>query len=210
MRIIKQLLLITGLFVIAACGATKENISRYYVIEIPDDFQIPGNAENPMLEGSCEIAPVEIYPAFASREIANRSGSHEIIYYQFHHWAVAPGETLTLLLENYMNRASVFNRASTRFWKTKPGFKLETTIYQLEVINEKDGLSAHLALEFKLFRNPEEILLIRHEADRMQKLQEQDLNLFAETVGKLFHEELNKLSRAISERLPDLKKTAKQ
>ena len=210
MRIIKQLLIISGLFVIAACSSTKENISRYYVIEIPDDSEISDHSENPIWEGSCEIAPVEIYPAFATREIANRSGSHEIIYYRFHHWAVAPGETLTLLLENYLNRAYVFNRASTRFWKTQPGFKLETTVYQLEVVQQKEGLYAHLALEFKLFRNADNILLIRHEADLKQKLQEQDLNLFAETVGELFHEELKKFSRMISEKTADIGKTKKQ
>jgi uncharacterized lipoprotein YmbA len=209
MRIIKQLLIISGLFVIAACSSTKETISRYYVIERPDDIQISNNSENPIVEGSCEITPVEIYPAFATSEIANRSGSHEIIYYRFHHWAVPPGETLTLLLENYFN-TSVFDRASTRFWKTRPGFKLETTVYQLEVVQEKEALSAHLALEFKLFSNTDDILLVKHEADRMEKLQDQDLNLFAETIGKLFHEELNNLAQTISERIPDLQKKAKQ
>ena len=188
---------------IAGCSSSNKTVNRYYVIEAPDSAQTSIDQGHPLTESYCEILPVEIYPAFASREIANRSGSHEIIYYQSHYWASNPGKSLTLFLEDYLNNASVFKRASTRFWKVNPAYKLETRIYQLEVVQKDDDLAAHLAFELRLFSSPENNLLISYKTDRTEKLHEKDLNLFAQTIGQLFYEALNIFSQKIINRITE-------
>ncbi|MBS3771282.1 MAG: ABC-type transport auxiliary lipoprotein family protein [Bacteroidales bacterium] len=204
MKIYQATLLITAILIMAGCSSSKQTVNRYYVIEPPDSSLISIDQKHLLAESHCEIAPVEIYPAFASKDIANRSGSHELLYYKRHHWAVGPAESLTFILKDYLNQASLFKRTSKRFRGINPDFRLETTVYQLEVVQEQESFSAHLALEFKLFSNPEERLLLSHRADRMEKLQENDLNLFAESIGLLFFEELNRFSEIIRNRRSEI------
>ena len=198
------------IFIVGGCSSQKQTINRYYLIEKPDSISLPISRQSSPLNGYCEIIPVDVSPAFASREIANRSNSHEIIYYKKHHWAIGPAKSLSLLLEDYLSQARIFKGVSSRSRITDSEFKLETTVYQLEVVQENEDLSAHLALEFKLFSPPNNKLLISYKADRMQKLQEKDLNLFAETISKLFYEELNAFAQTMIDELPVKQKSARQ
>lgn len=203
MNVLKTTLLLAVIFIVGGCGSQKHTINRYYIIEKPDSISVPISRQSSPLKGHCEILPVDIYPAFASREIANRSSSHEIIYYKKHHWAIGPAKSLSLLLEDYLSHAGIFKGASSRSRITDSDFKLETIIYQLEIVQENEDLSAHLAMEFKLFDTTGNNLLLSHTADRMQKLQKKDLNLFAKTISKFFYEELNTFTQAIKEQIPE-------
>jgi len=203
MNVLKTTLLLAVIFIVGGCGSQKQTINRYYLIEKPDSISVANSRQSSLLEGYCEILPVDISPAFASREIANRSSSHEIIYYKNHHWAIGPAKSLNSMIEDYLTQARIFKGVSSRSRIADAQFKLETTVYQLEVVRENENLSAHLALEFKLFNTPDNTLLLRHKADRLEMLQEKNLNLFAKTISKLFYEELNAFTQKIREKLPE-------
>lgn len=202
MRVFKTIVFLLGIYLLTGCGSQKQTINRFYVIEKPDSTQKPIDRQIPSIDAYCEIAPLHIYPAYASQEIANRSNSHEIIYYTSHHWAARPGESLTLLVKDYLDHASVFKGVSTRFWMVNPSYKLTTTVYKLEVVEKEEKLLAHVNLKFKLFNNSNRELLLSHQADRYQTLQRKDMNLFAESIASMFYEELDQLSKKIDQELP--------
>jgi uncharacterized lipoprotein YmbA len=207
MRTKQLILLIMGIFILTGCGSQKQTVNKYYVIEKPDSLETTSVQQKSVIDDYCEIVPVEVYPAYASQSIANRSSSHEIIYYETHNWAVRPGESFTLLLEDYLSEASVFKGAATRFWKVSPGFRWVTTIYQLEVLEDNKNLVAHLALKFSLYNYESRDLLLSHKANRKKILPEKDLNLFAEIIAEMFYEELNKFSREIMKQIPEMKQS---
>jgi ABC-type uncharacterized transport system auxiliary subunit len=178
----------------------KQPTSRYYVIEPPDSLNLPVLTESSALDGYCEVAPVEVYPAYATQSIAQRRESNEIVYYSYHHWAVRPGETMTLLLEESMGRASLFEGVSTRFWKIQPAYKLETTVFHLEALRENDDMFARFSIRFRLISTRDNESLVVHQANRKERLPRKDLNLYAQTVGELFHEELQRFAQKIVER----------
>lgn len=203
MRILNAIALVTGIFFLSACMSQKQPTSKYYVIEKPDSLQVSIFQQHSSIGGYCEILPVDVYPAYASQSIAKRRASNEIIYYSYNRWAVRPGESMTLLLEDYLDQASVFEGVSTRYWKIAPAFKLETTVFHLETLEENDEMLAHLSVRFKLLSNSDNEVLITHHADRKEELQQKDLNLYAKTVGELFHEELHQFSQKIMKQLAD-------
>jgi len=203
MRILNAIVLVTGIFFLSACMSQKQPTSKYYVIEKPDSLQGSISLQHSSIAGYCEILPVDVYPAYASQSIAKRRESNELVYYNYHHWAVRPGESMTLLLEDYLDQASVFEGVSTRYWKIEPAFKMETTVFHLETLEENDEMLVHLSVRFKLLTNLDNEILITHHADRKEKLPQKDLNLYAKTVGELFHYELHQFSQKIMEQLAD-------
>ena len=205
---IKAFLLFTGtLFLtgclLMGCMSQKQPTNKYYLIERPDSIGVLSFQKEPVVDGYCEVAPVEVSPAFASQSIARRKESHEIVYYSYHHWAVRPGESMTLLVEDFMDQASVFEGASTRYWKIDPAFRLETRVLHLEVLQKEKKMSAHLSLRFTLLNTRENESLIVCQTDRKEILPRKNLNLYAKTVGDIFHEELDRFSQKIIEQLGD-------
>ncbi len=207
MRILKAIILLTSISFLWGCMSQKQPTNKYYVIERPDSIHVSIAGQNSPIEGYCEIMPVEIYPAYASQSIAKRKDSHEIVYYSNHHWAVRPGKSMTMLLEDYMNQASIFEGTSTRFWKINPAFRMETTVFQLETLQEDDDMFVHLSVRFRLKNIPDNEVLIIYQADRKEKLQRKDLNLYAKTVSDLFHQELRNFAQKIMEQLTDKQAT---
>ena len=203
MRKRHAVILFMGIFFLAGCMSQKQPTSKYYVIETPDTLKLSLSPGQLPMEGYCEIAPVDVYPAYATQSIAQRKGSHEIVYYSYHHWAVRPGESMTLLLEDYLSRASLFDGVSTRFWKIQPAYKLKTTVFQLEALRENEAMVAHLSLRFALVSTRDNESLVVHQANRKQSLPRKDLNLYAQTVSELFHEELGRFSKKMVEQLAD-------
>lgn len=197
MRTLPLMLLITALFILSGCGSQKQTPNKYYVIEKNNDIEIPNFKRRPVITEYCKIEPVDIYPAYASKAIANRSNTHEIIYYKSHQWAVRPGESLTMLLEDYLTEASLFKGVSTRFWQITPAYRLATTVYQLEILQEDQNLAAHLSLKFALFDNQTNDLLTSHKTDRKETLQNKNLNFFAETIASIFYDELQRFTHKI-------------
>jgi ABC-type uncharacterized transport system auxiliary subunit len=196
------LILSLGLLVaFIGCKNQESVITKYYVLETPEDTTVIDTSSEIFIDEFCEVKQVNIYPAFSTRRIANRSHSHEITYYSTHEWAVRPSEVLTNMLVDYMNAKGLFKRVAERYWEVSPKYKIETTIYQLEVVKQGRDLAAHLHLEFKLIDNSNQEIIATYQADRTNLLEEKKINLFASTISKMFYSAMNDFSSRISQTL---------
>jgi len=199
-----RMLLILSLGLLVAtigCKNQESVITKYYVLETPEDTTVIDTSSEIFIDEFCEVKQVNIYPAFSTRRIANRSHSHEITYYSTHEWAVRPSEVLTNMMVDYMNAKGLFKRVAERYWEVSPKYKIETTIYQLEVIKQGRDLSAHLHLEFRLIDNSNQEIIATYQANRTNLLEEKKINLFASTISKMFYSAMNDFSIRISETL---------
>jgi ABC-type uncharacterized transport system auxiliary subunit len=180
------------------CGSQKVVATKYYVIEIPIDSILKKNVKIlSETDKYCEIREVDVNPAYSSIQIANRNDSRALTYYSYHHWAIRPATSFTRLILDYFMHVPTFGNVSDRFWRVQPDYILETTVYHLEVIQEKDIFSAHLNLEFRLMTTESDKEIIQHRADRHMILENRDLNLFASAVGEIFFQELEQLNEKI-------------
>jgi len=186
------------------CGSQDSVVKKYYVLEQPEENSFLDSTNLDQIDGFCIIKHVDVYPAFATRQIANRSDSHEITYYSYHEWAVRPSEVLTNMLVDYLNTRQVFRRAASRFWKVAPEYKIETTIFQLELEKTDGELAAHMHLQFKLIDNTTQNVITAYEADVSEKLRKKNINLFASVASKMFYTELQKFS----EKMPEVVNTS--
>jgi ABC-type uncharacterized transport system auxiliary subunit len=151
--------------------------------------------KEPIVNSSCEILPVSIPPAFAQSRIAVRKRSHEISYYQNHQWAVPPGDLLTKLVERLLQEEHIFINASQTVWEIVPQYQVHSQIYQLEAVDRGDNLYAHLYMQIYLFNRSENGIIVTHEFERLELLEERDINLLAKSFSEILKEELQKFSQ---------------
>jgi ABC-type uncharacterized transport system auxiliary subunit len=173
--------------------------NKYYLIEIPLNPDLAAQKSSPLTNTACEILPVTISPAFGTERIAVRLHTHELTYYAHHQWAVKPEEALFQVIENHLQNTRLFSSVSGRYWKLIPDYQLLTRIYQLEVVQDDEKLSAHLRIDFSLIENASREVAVFHFSDKYQVLDENSMNLFAATISDLFYQEV----RLFSEKTKD-------
>lgn len=182
----------------SGCLSRKTVLQKYYLIEVAVTTDSTLTKSQPRTAASCGIAPVEIHPAFAGTRIAVRTHTHELNYYAHHKWAMRPEETLTRLIQDYLQSHGIFAIVSSRTWQHVPDYLLQTQVKQLEVVQQDNKLSAHLNIEFQLVAHSSREVAVFHTSNRRIPLQENDLNLFASAISESFYKELQLFSEKIT------------
>jgi ABC-type uncharacterized transport system auxiliary subunit len=187
---IKKILLLLAIFLlIESCG--KRVITRkYYILEVPTAIDTLAQKE-PISTSVCEVISVKMPPAYGQHRIAVRKRSHEISYYQYHHWAMDPGEIITALIEKNVHAASIFSQTSRFIWKVIPEFQIISAVHQLEAIDREDKFYAHLKMDLQLFDSKNKKVIATHEFDRKDPLSERDINLLAVRLSEILQQELS-------------------
>ncbi|MFO8000866.1 MAG: ABC-type transport auxiliary lipoprotein family protein [Marinilabilia sp.] len=196
------------LLLLTSCGGQKEMVKKYYLIEESETEIEAEDDTQAAIDAWCEVSEVEVYPAFSSRRIVLRDDSHQIRYFGEHEWAVRPSEVLTPIVMDYFAAHKIFTRVSDRFWEKAPDYRLNTTIFNIEVDNtgNKKDFEAHLKLRFELIDTQTDTIAVLHTADRKSNLEDRDLNLLAATISEIFHEELENFASRTKEILSKRKK----
>ena len=185
----KKILLLVFILVVSSSCGKKSILRKYYILEFPSSSDTT-QVDRPLTSHVCEIATVKMPPAYAQHRIAVRKRSHEISYYQYHHWAIAPEEILSNLIEDRIQNAYIFTSASRFMWEIIPDYQINSSVYQIEAIDKDDQLYAHLNMRLDLI-NRNNNITVNHQFDRMVPLNEYDLNLFALTLSTILHDEIS-------------------
>ena len=196
-------LFIFFIIIVVVSGCAKRKIeNKFYLIEpvTNDSTSVTKDNDSPWLEAACQIAPVEIHPAFSTSRIAHRSESHQITYYTHHHWAVLPDVLISQIIEHDLQNQNLFRYLDSRL-RVEPDYILESEILQLETTAIKNDLSAHLQMDFRLLDAINQHVLLQYSIDRFEPLQKNDLNLFAEAINNIMHQEIKNLGAKIREEM---------
>ena len=201
MRISISLFIIL-LSVFSSCVSKKTVTSRYYVIETPTENikKIPEDTAS-IIAHYCQIEEVLILPAYATRKIANRSRSNEITYYSYHEWAVRPEEYFLQIMLDFFEQQNTFSGVALRYWEVDPKYKLITTVYQLEVVQRKSKLAAHLHIESKLVDNSDMKTILSHRADKEIIVEKKDLNYIAKAFSEMYYEFLKEFNEVVIDKM---------
>lgn len=194
----KRSFLLVTLFAIGLLSCGKKSIIReYYVIEFPVTIDSITVNQPPVYDGFCEILPIRIAPAYAGKRIAVRTESHRLNYYIQNEWAVQPEESITALLENYLQSRRLFSSISTRPFKVYPNFELYSHVHHLEAVEYQSRLKAHLHIDWELYDRNADHLVVFHTFETSRFLVRRDINLLATTVSNILEEELQKFADKI-------------
>lgn len=194
---LSTIILLSSLISLTACISQQAVIQKHYTIEYPEEPENNAEDSQQAIPGSLEVQQIEIGPVYDKNQIVNRSDSHEITYYKYHQWAVKPSLALMRFTMYYLDKSHLFESVSSRYNRAIPDYLFTTNIHQLEVLEDKNQFSAHVHLEFRILRNADNRVLLHHEAERIEPLEERDLNLFAGAVSEIYYTELEKFAGMI-------------
>ncbi len=188
---------VSFIIMLISCMSEKTIIRKYYTLEIPEEISIVIPDTFKAIPGKCEIGRVNINPVYAKNQIVNRNKSNEITYYMYHQWAVRPDEAIREILHEYVQNKKLFENVSKRYTRSIPDYIFETSVNDLEIIEIDKSFSAHVNIEFLLLLNSRDSILVRHQADRTEPLEQKNINLFASEVSNILFEELEVFANLI-------------
>ncbi|MBZ4676756.1 MAG: hypothetical protein JG782_1376 [Anaerophaga sp.] len=189
--------------ILTGCGSQKTVVKKYYTLEQPEKVSKPFVEDSVLFNARCEVGDVNVYPAYSSRRIVCRDDSHQIRYFGEHEWAVPPSTVLTPMIIDFLSAKNLFLRVSDRFWEHTPEYRLNTTVFEIEVgtAEGKKDFTTHLTLKFELIDTRSGTSILTHISNRKSTLEKRNLNLMAESISDLFYEELENFAQQIRETL---------
>lgn len=194
-------LILAGIIILmAGCMSEKTVVRKYYTLELPEETHNIRPETSLKIPGTCEIRQVMVNPVYDNREIANRSGSHEITYYMYHQWAVRPAEAMHQLLYEFLSEAELFEAVYKRFNREIPDYFFEAKVNNLEVVEKGETFSAHVSINLSLIDNSNNNVILSHRADRQEALKQKNINLFASELSNILYEELMTFELLLRER----------
>lgn len=191
------------LFLYTGCGSPQTEIKKFYLIKPPaSEAGDNRSKKEAAVNAWCEVAEVEVYPAYSTRQIVFRDASHQIRYFGHHEWVERPSEILKPLIIDYLSAHKVFARVADSFWDKAPEYVLKTTLFTLEVSNsDREGLEAHLSIRFQLVDMRTGTVAIMHTADKRSVVEENSMNPAAAAISTIFYDELEAFAVKIREEL---------
>jgi len=190
MKILNGILAVTVLLTaMFGCGK-RVIIRRYYLLENPRLTASMDLAIAEPLPFNVDVRDFQVGKAFDQTRIAARSGSNELDYYFYHHWAVRPSMALADMAHELVDHAGVFQHC-TRGYSYRPDFIVTGHVMRLErLLRDAGDDDAHLAIVFELIDVASEQQVVRHEFDRTTRLnRDKSMNGFASAVSQMVSEE---------------------
>ena len=186
---------IAGLALLLSCSKGTM-LRKYYVLEPQRFFSLNDFGITESLPFKTDVREFIVAKPFAQTRIASRSASHEMNYFQYHHWATRPTASVTYMVYRLIENSGLFTRTSYGF-SADADYIITGDIHKLELIEEKKGMSAHLGITFRLIRNETETVEARYDFDRTVELEERTMNQFAWIVSELIREETQNFLRNV-------------
>ncbi len=186
-----------GSLILTGCLTRKPETTRHYILEYPAGYETVPVSK--IADRSCLIMPAEVYPAFATHQIALRESSNEIRYFALNVWAVRPEQSITNMVTEFLLKHNVFQSVYAPAIIRETDFSLKTTVYRLEVIAENRDYFANLEVEFMLINNLDGQITNVHRASRKVELEDRDLNLYAAAISRMLIEELSVFTQSFTE-----------
>jgi len=185
---------IAALLLIAVLSGCTRRVMmrRYYLIELdPAKLSKIFKFDNP-INHSVDVRDFNVDRAYRQTSIVLRSGTHELNYYYYHYWAVRPGLAVADMVYGIVEHSGLFKNCYRGF-SYNPDFIIQGHIQQLERVQIKKIISAHLKGTINLTGAESGEIILRHDFDRIVGLgSKNDMNTFVTEISSILFNETNK------------------
>lgn len=179
---------------LSGCFGGKQLPTRHYLLEYPEGgvALAVSAAELPLFHAPVFVENVQIHPAFSTHQIAIREDSNEVSFFSFNEWAVRPSVSLTIMTRRFLAEHGYFNRLVTSPQEASKGYGLAVQVERIEVVRDRNKFVAMLSMSLTLTENLTGDVVLSKATVRSEPLAERNLNLFAQTISRLYIEELHR------------------
>ncbi len=197
-------ILLCALVILASGCSSEQRIIKYYtfdgnrlspppdtVVYVPESFPY-----------AAAVGRFTIAGPYNQNRIALRTGTNELQYYYYHHWADLPAPAATISVWQQIKRSGVFRSCEMHLYDVLPDFEIMGTIHRIERLDYEGRGGAHLSMTMELFDVRAERVAVTHSFDETADLGTREaMNSFAREISRLLHEETNQFILKINQYL---------
>ncbi len=198
---LKTGILVLGLFALASMSCGKKTmVRRYYVIELPA-VAMKTFTDSTRFDYRVDVRDFRIAGAFNQTRIALRTGTNELDYYFYHHWAVRPSNAVADFIYDLLVQKQMFTRVS-RDISYKPDYWITGDIKSIErlLVGKESYAHVHLVIDF--YDAQKEETVVHFEDDQMTLLEpDNSMNTFARKTSEILANMTDSFLQRVSEYL---------
>jgi|GEM_PF-487974 len=145
------LFLIITLLILGSCSSSVPDV-RYYLLDyVPSP--LPNRVTQGPLPYSLRIKTINVSEAYRRPEIVYRQSAHELLFYNYHKWAIKPELLVTDMLFKHLREARLFSRVTKNLSDFDGDYSLGGEVLAIEEFDSGKKWYAHLALTYTLEDN---------------------------------------------------------
>ncbi len=198
---LKTGVLVLSFLILASMSCSKKTVvRRYYVIELPA-VAMKTFSDSIRFNYRVDVRDFRIAGAFNQTRIALRTGTNELDYYFYHHWAVRPSNAVADFIYDLLVQKQMFTRVSREI-SYNPDYWISGDIKSIErmLVDKESYAHIHLVIDFIDARAEETV--VHFEEDQTALLEsDNSMNTFARKISEILANMTDSFLQRVSEYL---------
>ena len=182
----------------AVCQKRNLVYPNYYLIEPPHEMHSLSKT-TPSSDLKLEIGSINVGPAYSSTKIVHRNRSNEIVYFNYHEWAVLPEASMEQMAINFFRSTHAFTEVSNYISDNRPDFRLDIEVSRIEMLDIVGETNAHVVLIYTYTHVESGQLILQNMYDKSSQMAQKDMNLLAKSVSTLIWDSLSQFFNKMAE-----------
>jgi ABC-type uncharacterized transport system auxiliary subunit len=186
-----------ALLVLAACGHARYPTN--YVLKFPP--AAPSVAPPPDIRGALAVHEFQCPQYLCEGRIVYRSSPEEIGFYEFHRWAMNPGEMITQFVADSVRSQALFKSVALQEAGIEPAYVLKGNIEQLEEVDQGSDVRAVCTISAQLLDTQTKSIVWSHTASHTVAVQNRNVAGVVSSLSAAVRMTVDDLVKSLDETL---------
>ncbi len=136
------------------------------------------------------VKDLAISPTYDGPRLVMRQDTHEIQFSTRRRWTERPQRMLGDLVRKHLRHSGVFEQVTERLGERAPDYVLDGQVEAIEELDSGDGLYAHLAMQLRLVRFKDDVVVWRQAFDRRVGVPGKSSRAVVRGLSRIIEEEM--------------------
>jgi ABC-type uncharacterized transport system auxiliary subunit len=181
---------------LAACGSARYPTN--YVLSLPARSIAPA----PHVRGALAIQEFQCPQYLCEGRIVYRPSSEEIGFYEFHRWAMNPGEMITQFIADSIRSEALFTSVTLQKTGVEPAYVLKGNIERLEEVDQGRDVRTVCTISAELLDTQTKSVVWNHTASQTVVVQNRNVAGVVSSLSSAVRMTVDNLVKSLGETLP--------
>ena len=183
---------------LAACGSARYPTN--YVLSFPAAAR--SIAPAPHVRGALAIQEFQCPQYLCEGRIVYRPSSEEIGFYEFHRWAMNPGEMITQFIADSIRSEALFTSVTLPKTGVEPAYVLKGNIERLEEVDQGRDVRTVCTISAELLDTQTKSVVWNHTASQTVAVQNRNVAGVVSSLSSAVRMTVDNLVKSLGETLP--------
>ncbi|HKJ84423.1 MAG TPA: ABC-type transport auxiliary lipoprotein family protein [Spirochaetia bacterium] len=185
------LLLLAATALLSSCITRPAIPVFYYTLDYLPDTENPELARTEPDPATVHVLDTSIPRAYTRPQIVQRGVGPQFTYLDNQLWGIDLSETVAGLVEQRINRYSIFSRTYRNFTREGADYEIRSSVPRLEYVRYDGTRQASFEFEITLWQMPDEMPVVRHRATAQRSVLGDDVAAFVAEANEMLLAEID-------------------